>query len=339
LASELVARRPSQRKLGGAFALAALFLLVMILAQVFTTVYDYIPVVGPLSRDRFWMVYLVLGLATALPLLLVRQVRGAAWPRLPRMAAGSVIGLGLAALIGAGLASATPDSLSGDGSSLVVMTYNIQQGYTQNGSRDPQAQLRVMRSSGADLIGLQESDSNRIAGGNADLVRYFADGLDMYSYYGPKVVPGTFGIALLSRYPIENPRTFYMYSEGEQTAAIHAQVRAGGQLFNVFVTHLGNGGPLVQQENFLEQVGELGNVIAMGDFNFRPDTEQYALTTQRLEDAWLLRWPDGADDVGYRPDSRIDYVFLSTGLRVRSARFHTGAESDHPALIVEVGWD
>jgi endonuclease/exonuclease/phosphatase family metal-dependent hydrolase len=338
MASELVARRPSQRKLGGAFALAALFLLVMILAQVFTTVYDYIPVIGPAFRDRFWMVYLVLGLATALPLLLVRQVRGAAWPRLPRMAAGSVIGLGLAALIGAGLASATPDSLPADRTSLVVMTYNIQQGYTQDGSRDPQAQLRVMRSYEADLIGLQESDSNRIAGGNADLVRYYADRLNMYSYYGPKVVPGTFGIALLSRYPIENPRTFYMYSEGEQTAAIHAQVRAGGQLFNVFVTHLGNGGPLIQQENFLEQVGELGNVIAMGDFNFRPDTEQYALTTARLEDAWLLRWPDGADAVDYRPDRRIDHVFLSAGLSARSARFYTGTESDHPALIVEVGW-
>jgi endonuclease/exonuclease/phosphatase family metal-dependent hydrolase len=160
----------------------------------------------------------------------------------------------------------------------------------------------------------------------------------MHSYYGPKAVTGTFGIALLSRYPIENPRTFYMYSEGEQTAAIHAQVRLGGKLFNVFVTHLGNSGPLIQQENFLEELDGLEDVIAMGDFNFRPDTEQYALTRESLEDAWLLRWPSGADAVGYRPDRRIDHVFLSPNLQVRSARFHTGGESDHPALVVEVGW-
>ena len=338
LASELVNRRPSQRQLGGAFGLGALFLLLMIFAQVFTTVYDYIPVVGPFFRDRFWLVYLVLGLAGALPLLLVHRAWALPWPPLSRPVAGSVIGLGLAALIGAGLASATPAPMPAEQTRLVVMTYNIQQGYTQTGSRDPEAQLRVMRDAGADLIGLQESDSARIAGGNNDLVRYFADRLDLHSYYGPKVVTGTFGIALLSRYPIENPRTFYMYSEGEQTAAIHAQVRVAGRLFNVFVTHLGNGGPLLQQENLLEELDGLEDVIAMGDFNFRPDTEQYALTMESLEDAWLLRWPGGADAVGYRPDRRTDHVFLSPGLQVRSARFHNGPESDHPALIVEVGW-
>jgi endonuclease/exonuclease/phosphatase family metal-dependent hydrolase len=338
LTSELVARRPSQRKLGGAFGLSALFLLLMIFAQVFTSVYDYIPLVGPFFRDRFWLVYLVLGLAGALPLLLVRRVWAVSWPPLARPVAGSVIGLGLAALIGAGLVVATPQAPSAERASLVVMTYNIQQGYTETGSRDPHAQLRVMQASAADLIGLQESDSARIAGGNNDLVRYFADQLNMHSYYGPKVVTGTFGIALLSRYPIENPRTFYMYSEGEQTAAIHAQVRVGGRLFNVFVTHLGNGGPIIQQENLLEELNGLENVIAMGDFNFRPDTEQYALTMESLQDAWLLRWPSGADAVGYRPDRRIDHVFLSPGLQVNSARFHTGPESDHPALVVEVGW-
>jgi len=137
---------------------------------------------------------------------------------------------------------------------------------------------------------------------------------------------------------LENPRTFYMYSEGEQTATIHAQVTVNGRRFNVFVTHLGNGGPIVQQEAILEEVDGLENVIAMGDFNFRPDTDQYALTIQSLEDAWLLRWPSGTDDSGYNPSRRIDHVFLSPGTRVLEARFHTGPESDHPALMVVLGW-
>jgi endonuclease/exonuclease/phosphatase family metal-dependent hydrolase len=338
LSAELVARRPSQRVLGGGFTLGALFLLIMIFAQVFTTVYDYIPVVGPFFRDRFWLVYLVLGLVMALPVLLVRRVQITNWLILPRTFAWTVIGLGLAALIGAGFAAANPASPLEGRRELVVMTYNVQQGYTETGSRDLQAQLQVVRQANADLIGLQESDTNRIAGGNADLVRYLADQLDMHSYYGPKVVPGTFGIALLSKYPIENPRTFYMYSEGEQTATIHVQVSVDGMRFNVFVTHLGNGGPIVQQEAILQELDGLENVIAMGDFNFRPDSEQYTLTTQTLEDAWLLRWPSGIDDKGHKPDRRIDHVFLSPGLNVQEARFHTGPESDHPALIVELGW-
>jgi endonuclease/exonuclease/phosphatase family metal-dependent hydrolase len=338
LSAELATRRPSQRALGGGFTLGALFLLVMIFSHVFTTVYDYIPVVGPAFRDRFWLVYLILALVMALPLLLVRRVRSMNWRVLPRTVAWTVIGVGLAALIGAGFAAASPASPPEGRRDLVVMTYNIQQGYSETGSRAPQAQLQVMRQANADLIGLQESDTNRIAGGNADLVRYLADQLEMHSYYGPKVVPGTFGIALLSKYPIENPRTFYMYSEGEQTATIHAQVRVNGMLFNVFVTHLGNGGPIVQQEAILQELDGLENVIAMGDFNFRPDSEQYALTTQTLEDAWLLRWPSGIDDIGHNPDRRIDHVFLSPGLNVQEARFHTGPESDHPALIVELSW-
>jgi endonuclease/exonuclease/phosphatase family metal-dependent hydrolase len=88
----------------------------------------------------------------------------------------------------------------------------------------------------------------------------------------------------------------------------------------------------------LQELDGLENVIAMGDFNFRTDSEQYALTTQTLEDAWLLRWPSGIDDKGHNPDRRIDHVFLSPGLNVQDARFHTGPESDHPALIVELSW-
>lgn len=46
--------KPSPRALGGAFAIGSLFTLVMIFTQVFTTVYAYIPVVGPFFRDKFW---------------------------------------------------------------------------------------------------------------------------------------------------------------------------------------------------------------------------------------------------------------------------------------------
>jgi endonuclease/exonuclease/phosphatase family metal-dependent hydrolase len=186
------------------------------------------------------------------------------------------------------------------------------------------------------VIGLQESDTNRAAGGNDDLVRYIADRLGMYSYYGPKTVPGTFGIALLSKGPIEEARTFYMYSVGEQTATIAAQIQIGGDVYHVYVTHLGNGGPIVQQEELLEEIAP-ENVILMGDFNFRPDTAQYRLTTKVLDDAWALRWPQGVDDEGRQFPERIDHVFVSPGTDVIAARYDTEPESDHPALVVEIG--
>jgi endonuclease/exonuclease/phosphatase family metal-dependent hydrolase len=194
----------------------------------------------------------------------------------------------------------------------------------------------------ADLIGLQESDTARIAGGNADVVRYMADRLGMYAYYGPSTVNSTFGIALLSRYPLENERTFYMYSEGEQTAALQADVRAGGRaggrVFHVLVTHLGNGGPLIQQQQVLERLAGQENVIAMGDFNFRPGGEQYAQTTEVLEDAWLLANQQRMTPEGQNIDRRIDHIFLSPGFSVTEAEYLGVGPSDHPAMFAEVTW-
>ena len=115
-----------------------------------------------------------------------------------------------------------------------------------------------------------------------DAVRYFADRLGMHSYYGPTSTTGTFGIALLSKYPLKNPQTFFMYSEGEQTATIQAQIPVGARSYQVFVTHLGNGGPIFQLEDMLARIQGLDDVIAMGDYNFRPSTEQYDLMTQFL---------------------------------------------------------
>ena len=86
-------------------------------------------------------------------------------------------------------------------------------------------------------------------------MRYFADNLGMYSYYGPSTTAGTFGIALLSKYPIVQAATFYLYSTGEQTACIQAVIAANGAFYNVFVTHLGNGGPMVQLIDVLNSGG------------------------------------------------------------------------------------
>jgi endonuclease/exonuclease/phosphatase family metal-dependent hydrolase len=142
----------------------------------------------------------------------------------------------------------------------------------------------------------------------------------------------------LSRYPLENERTFYMYSEGEQTAAIEAEVEVGDRRFHVLVTHLGNGGPIIQQQQILERLKDRENIIAMGDFNFRPGGEQYAETTQLLEDAWLSalekQMIPGDQDI----ERRIDHIFLSPGVRVNQAEYLGKGPSDHPAMFAEIEW-
>ena len=224
----------------------------MVFAQVFTTVYDYIPVIGPFFRDKFWFVFLVAGLILVVPVPFLGKspLQEAYTSNLTGRRALSVLiaGLALTTILSAWITTARPAEPAVSPTSLKIITYNIQQGYNKAGVKAFAQQLELFREVDADLIGLQESDTARIAGGNADIVQYFADNLDMYAYYGPKTVTGTFGIALLSKYPIDQPRTAFMHSIGEQTAMIQAQIQAGEQTFNVFVTHLGNGGPIVQQE-------------------------------------------------------------------------------------------
>ncbi len=201
------------------------------------------------------------------------------------------------------------------------------------------ASLAAIRKANPDIIGLEETDNARISGGNSDVVRYFAERLNYYSYYGPKTTVGTFGLALLSRYPIEKPRTFFMYSTGEQTAAIEAQITAGGKTYNVLVTHLGNGGPLVQQQEVLAQIDRLNpnsNIILMGDFNFTPADPPYQPTVQRLEDAWksaaLQSFPPA-----WTPPPASTTFFYPLALGVLKADFYAPGPSDHPMLAVEVG--
>ncbi len=223
------------------------------------------------------------------------------------------------------------------------MSYNIQQGYGKTGEKSFDAQLAAIRRMDPDVVGLAESDTARIAGGNADVVRYFADRLGMYSYYGPTPISGTFGVALLSRYPIARARTFFMPSRGEQTAAIDAGIVVSGKRVELLVTHLDNDGAMPQQRLVvaravaaLRDAAPAAVSVAMGDFNFDSSTAQYRLTTSMLEDAWTGAGQKVVEPGASDPAGRIDHIFVSPGTRVLTGRYLPEGPSDHPAIFAEI---
>ncbi len=336
LFNKLAAERVSPARLAWATAIAAFYQLLGIFAHVFTTVYDYIPLVGPYFRDRFWLVCAVPCTVLFIALLWQRSgvsfQPGPGYLRWPLLSASALALL----VIGVVAARSLPSIAQPEPGTLRVLTYNIQQGYSADGQKNFTGLLEVIRNCAPDILGLQETDMARVAGGNSDIVRYLATNLHMDSYYGPKTVTGTFGIALLSRYPLQNPRTYYLYSEGEQTAVIVAEIEAAGNPYTILVTHLGNGGPLVQQQEVLSLSSGKENVILMGDFNFKPGSEQYRQTTAQLADAWLLARDQQVDAPGGDAAERIDHIFLSPGLNLPEARFIPRGPSDHPGLFIQV---
>ena len=342
----LMQSKPTPRALAGAFSLGAGFMLVMVLAQVFTTVYDYIPVIGPAFRDKYWLVFLLPAIIALLPMVVYRKPQsqgGLESPQARRILGWFFTWIVFTVAIGIAASSAIPPTPRNEKKGLRVFTYNIQQGFDDQGERNFEGQLKYISSMSPDIIGLQECDTARIAGGNADLVAYLANHLNMHAYYGPSSVAGTFGIALLSRYPIENAKTYYLFSYGEQVAVIVAEINIEGKTFNIFITHLGNSGPIFQMEQMLELMSGKSNVIAMGDYNFRPYEEQYAITTAKYQDAYLIAQsktiPSFWGEVDpFDIEERIDHIFISEELQVPYLEYLTQPESDHPGLFAEIGW-
>lgn len=98
----------------------------------------------------------------------------------------------------------------------------------------------LIRDMELDVVGLLESDTQRIIMGNRDPTQYIAEELGMYVDFGPGPNKHTWGCALLSKFPIVNSTHHLLPSPvGELAPAIHATLDAYGELVDVFVFHSG----------------------------------------------------------------------------------------------------
>ena len=91
-----------------------------------------------------------------------------------------------------------------------------------------------------DVVGLLETDLQRIIMGNRDTTQFLAEDLGMYVDAGPGPNKHTWGAALLSKFPILNSTHHLLPSPvGELAPAIHATIDAYGEHVDVVVFHSG----------------------------------------------------------------------------------------------------
>ncbi|KAG9232149.1 calcofluor white hypersensitive protein-like protein [Amylocarpus encephaloides] len=91
-----------------------------------------------------------------------------------------------------------------------------------------------------DVIGLLESDLQRIIMGNRDTTQFLAEDLGMYVDFGPGPKRHTWGAALLSKFPIVNSTHHLLPSPvGELAPAIEATLDVYGEMVDVFIFHSG----------------------------------------------------------------------------------------------------
>ena len=228
---------------------------------------------------------------------------------------------------------------------LRIATYNIQQGYGTDALDNFQRIVSVLEHIDADLIGLQESDTTRWEHMNEDVVRYLATHLNMYSVYGPKPNKGTYGIALLSRFPISYSNTVMLPSKEEQTMYIESRIKVSPvYTLDFIITHLGG-----EKQDRLSQANVLAskyhgakNTALVCDCNIVPDQPGHQIMSSSFEDTWLKIYPTGVTPSGDKGETeiggtRIDYLWgshdlISNSIHVMRDERSNGTSDHYPVI-------
>ncbi|MFO0947271.1 MAG: endonuclease/exonuclease/phosphatase family protein [Planctomycetota bacterium] len=267
---------------------------------------------------------------------------------------------------------------------VILVTFNIHHARGADNTLDLDRVADVVAP--ADLVALQEVDNHFDRRSDfVDQARYLANRLDRHWVYAANVdlaakddssspklgaLRRQYGVALLSRFPITYSRNYPLpirrgkKGVSEQRGLLETQVRMPGGELRVYVTHLAHG----SKEERLLQVRRIRDVLAeaekggppiagvpfssswviAGDFNFRPESEEYRLFTDAGDgladkvpvDVWPVigRGSGVTVGVGTLRSSRIDYVWVSPELRpcLLAARVDEETRaSDHQPLFVE----
>ena len=232
-------------------------------------------------------------------------------------------------------------------------------------SLDPEAAVAVIREHRPDIVALQEIDRFWARSAHADQPALLAERLGLpHRCYGANLehppdshsaTAHQYGTLVLSRYPIRECRTLPLrraQDASEPRGLTLAVVEAGGTTLDVYNTHLHTRPEdrRLQGEDIAAVLDRAGRrpAVLMGDLNARPDAAELAPLHRRLQDAWTTAGAPAGDGKGATspaapgapPAHRIDYIFVSTGLRVARVTVpvdeRTRLAADHYPVVADL---
>lgn len=258
--------------------------------------------------------------------------------------------IGLTALL-AGCATAPAPSPTPE---VTVLVYNIHAGKDAAGGENLARVAELVRSTGADLVLLQEVDRNTQRSGPVDQPATLARLTGFSVAFGRTIgfQGGDYGVALLSRWPIRRDTLIPLTvtappghtAEGrEQRGVLLAVVDAPGGSIAVLDTHLDHTGEDVWRAQEIAGVLRVARDAARegmpmligGDLNARPESEIHQqMRDAGFRDAWegcgagdAMTFPAAA------PDRRIDYLYVTGATRCQRAQVLPSQASDHRPVL------
>jgi endonuclease/exonuclease/phosphatase family metal-dependent hydrolase len=246
-------------------------------------------------------------------------------------------------------------SRSATASRLRVMTWNVHSCVGTDRRLSVERVAEVIGGLDVDVVALQELEVGVDRTGRVDQPQIIAERLGMTCRFSQarRQDGGHFGNALLSRLPLSLRRESQLPGGGtperEPRVASWADVSVGECHYQLVATHLG-----LDRRERLAQVQELlgsrwlshGQCreprVLLGDLNSIPGSRAYRRLAASLHDVqrrarrprrtWPSRWPL----------VRLDHIFCSEGVRVRSTEVPRGrptnGASDHLPVVAELEW-
>ncbi len=227
---------------------------------------------------------------------------------------------------------------------LRLMTYNLHQGFNTDGALDIEALAQVIEASGADVIALQEITRSYVTNGSLDMVPWLSQRLGLPYYWGP-TDPPQWGNALLSRYPIINPRNLPLPPDdlNLHRGYIDAGIQTGGGMVRIIATHLHHLGPdsairQVQVQALLAAWDGSPFTVIVGDLNATPDDPEMQLLAEAglVESASYLGVSAPLTYYAANPTEQIDYIWLTPDLQPLSFSIPKTLASDHLPIVVDI---
>lgn len=222
---------------GLVFGLGGLVQVAILLAHVFIVAYAFVPG-GVFFREHYDYVLGVLTVLVALGAVSAPPL-SAGIPRLLVPALVSVLA------ISGGLTywhTAVPEIVpfNQESRSFTAGIWTIHFGLDNDMWALDYRMAELLKDAQVDIVGLLETDTQRLIGGNRDLTQSIAAEVGYYADYGPGPQKHTWGACLLSKFPILNSTHHLLpLPVGELAPAIHATLDVYGELVDVFVFHSG----------------------------------------------------------------------------------------------------
>ena len=238
-----------------------------------------------------------------------------------------------------------------------VLVYNIHAGKDAKGVDNLAGVAELVRSSGADIVLLQEVDNGTRRSGNVNQPAVLARSTGFHVAFGSALDydGGKYGVAILSRWPILEDTLFHLHvdppqlrapNSHEPRGALRAIIASPVGKLAVINTHIDAQASDRWRKQEADSVVSLvaqarrlvPMVIAGGDMNSTPESAvQSNVRAAGLRDSWTeCASGDGFTYPDDKPVKRIDYLYLTGSIRCASASVIETRVSDHRPLLIDI---